>query len=231
MVSAAEPARIGKDRCAKRAWACMCDCGLPTTVLHEILVAGRTKSCGCAQGAFISAAMKKRPLDIGTRYGRLVVTSVEIRRPKDVYTCRCDCGNDKAVTRKDLLRGHVNSCGCLADDSRRARCGSANPSWKPELTAADREHRVRTHVVPGIAAVRDLVFARDYYTCAICQRRGGVALNAHHIMSWAGYPELRLSMDNMVTLCVPCHRAVHRRIRGTAVPVMDKETFLIWAKK
>lgn len=61
---------------------------------------------------------------------------------------------------------------------------------------------------------RESVFARDNYTCVWCNLKGGwnrnlkkrVMLNADHIKPFCDYPELRLSIDNGRTLCLPCHR-------------------------
>ena len=57
---------------------------------------------------------------------------------------------------------------------------------------------------------RSAVFARDNYTCQVCGARG-VKINAHHRKEYAFFPELRYSLDNGVTLCGPCHKAVHAR--------------------
>ena len=59
---------------------------------------------------------------------------------------------------------------------------------------------------------RNAVFERDNYTCQVCGARG-VKVNAHHRKQYAFFPELRYDPDNGVTLCVPCHKAVHRRRR------------------
>ena len=60
---------------------------------------------------------------------------------------------------------------------------------------------------------RTKVFVRDNYTCAVCGSRG-VRLNAHHIKSYADFPELRYDLTNGVTLCEGCHKEVHRQERG-----------------
>ena len=54
------------------------------------------------------------------------------------------------------------------------------------------------------------VFERDNFTCQKCGQRGG-DLNAHHIKSWSKHPELRLDTSNGITLCVECHKEVHRQ--------------------
>lgn len=52
---------------------------------------------------------------------------------------------------------------------------------------------------------REAVFQRDNWTCIWCGDRG-VRLNADHIKPFSLFPELRFSIDNGRTLCVPCHK-------------------------
>jgi hypothetical protein len=49
------------------------------------------------------------------------------------------------------------------------------------------------------------VFERDNFSCQFCGIRG-VYITAHHIKSWAKYPELRLIIANGITLCEECHK-------------------------
>jgi len=41
-----------RDSKGNRRWLCKCDCGAEHTVLHQKLVEGNTKSCGCLQREF-----------------------------------------------------------------------------------------------------------------------------------------------------------------------------------
>lgn len=57
---------------------------------------------------------------------------------------------------------------------------------------------------------RTAVFVRDDYTCQACLRRGG-RLHAHHVLLFSEYPELRLDLENGLTLCILCHDKIHHR--------------------
>lgn len=57
---------------------------------------------------------------------------------------------------------------------------------------------------------RDSVYRRDGYSCQKCGKVGG-RLHAHHIEPFAVSKEKRFDLSNGMTLCVLCHRAIHRR--------------------
>jgi len=57
------------------------------------------------------------------------------------------------------------------------------------------------------------IFERDSYTCQVCRKVGGY-LMAHHIKSWAKYPQLRLIITNGITLCEACHKLSHKTMIG-----------------
>ena len=48
---------------------------------------------------------------------------------------------------------------------------------------------------------------RDGMRCAVCASKD--RLEAHHIISIADRPDLKLSLDNGVALCKKCHKSVH----------------------
>lgn len=52
---------------------------------------------------------------------------------------------------------------------------------------------------------RQKVFGRDNFTCRGCGLHG-VYLEAHHVKSWAKFPESRFDVNNGLTLCKGCHK-------------------------
>lgn len=60
----------------------------------------------------------RKPIEPGTRFGRLVVLSKagKHRNGQTLYECRCDCGNVKKIRKTELLHGRTKSCGCMAKE-------------------------------------------------------------------------------------------------------------------
>lgn len=56
---------------------------------------------------------------------------------------------------------------------------------------------------------RDLVYERDNWTCQKCLVRGG-KINAHHIQNFSSNEDLRMDIDNGITLCRECHYKFHK---------------------
>lgn len=54
------------------------------------------------------------------------------------------------------------------------------------------------------------VLDRDDHTCRGCGKAGG-RLHAHHVQEFASNPDLRLDVDNGLTLCPSCHSWIHQR--------------------
>lgn len=61
------------------------------------------------------------PVQIGDRYGRLLVTARSGRNKFRFSTwfCKCDCGGVKVVDSRSLRRGGTRSCGCLTRERKR----------------------------------------------------------------------------------------------------------------
>ena len=60
---------------------------------------------------------------------------------------------------------------------------------------------------------RENVLKRDNYTCQKC----GIFnknLNVHHLKSFAKFKELRYEINNGITLCIDCHRKIHKKVEA-----------------
>lgn len=94
-------------------WHCKCDCGGSIDATTRQLLSGAIKSCGCER------VPHPRELDLrGQRFGKLTVlyrTEKRMDQGSIVWVCQCDCGNQKEVSAKRLMKGKVRSCGCLSD--------------------------------------------------------------------------------------------------------------------
>jgi hypothetical protein len=56
---------------------------------------------------------------------------------------------------------------------------------------------------------RAAVIERDHGRCRHCGSPD--FLHVHHILSWAMHPEMRLDVENGITLCAECHGIAHRK--------------------
>ena len=129
----------------------------------------------------------------------------------DPPLCLCGCGeptpwNRRANRWRSRVPGHrVPPPACRGRSKGRA--GSLNAAWKGGVTP-ERQRLYRSSVWKTLVAA---VFKRDAYHCTRCGspklRKGW--LHAHHVLPWADFPGSRLEIDNLVTLCKPCHLWVH----------------------
>jgi len=89
-------------------WECLCRCGNTTVVQGSGLRNGHVRSCGCS-----------RREDLVNRvFGRLTAIKPTRANRKSGWSweCLCECGKTKVVLAASLLRGSVQSCGCLSRD-------------------------------------------------------------------------------------------------------------------
>lgn len=82
--------------------------------------------------------------------------------------------------------------------------GEKNGNWKGGITP--KYHKIKRSIEYRLW--RKAVFARDNWTC---QKYGGkeIKLIPHHIQNFAEYPELRLVIDNGITLSEKAHKKFH----------------------
>jgi len=115
---------------------------------------------------------------------------------------------DKSFMAKafEIKRGGGKYCStlCANKDYYNKYGGSKASNWK------GGKQRNKHNGEAKYKIWRTSVFKRDNYTCQECGQVGG-KLNAHHILSWASYPDQRYILKNGITLCTKCHREKHRK--------------------
>lgn len=89
----------------------------------------------------------------------------------------------------------------------------------------------------GKYGIRQQALKRDNYECQECKRLGyvhvdsqkvdgekkSIELNVHHIKEIEDHPELALSLENTITLCLNHHNEMHGRVFGTKEVKWDDE--------
>lgn len=83
---------------------CQCNCGNIIDLRKSNVINGHTKSCGCLN-------KNKHKIDrTGQKFGMLTIIK-ELGGNK--VLCHCDCGNEKIITKSNIIKGGIKSCGCL----------------------------------------------------------------------------------------------------------------------
>ena len=174
---------------------------------------------------------KKHPINIfqditGQKFNRLTVISFNSTKgtsdkKETFWNVKCDCGVEKVIRARALKTNRTYSCGCyykeITENSRiqtlinysKTHTGSKHHNYKPELSDEDRQKRRND---TKIAPIRNKVFERDNYICQCCKKTNTV-LNAHHILPYSTYKELRYNLNNLTTLCYNCHIAYHSKYK------------------
>lgn len=123
-------------------------------------------------------------------------------------------GKNSTVWKNNRIDKICKDCGekfsvCLFRKNTTKFCSmKCYASWKRKQPTKEKYRRERKLTV--YKNWRKTVFERDNYKCIICGEEGG-ELNAHHIKSWKNNLELRYDTDNGITLCVPCHKEIHKK--------------------
>jgi hypothetical protein len=110
----------------------------------------------------------------------------------------------EAISKSRTGKKYPNLAG--KNNGMYGRTGKENPNWKGGVTP----ERQKLYVSEKWKEIIKTIFRRDNYRCAVC---GGTSrnLHAHHIKTWADYPENRLDIDNLITVCKKCHHWIHSK--------------------
>ncbi len=151
-----DPARSPGGKAIRR-WVCRCDCGREITVNQNSLTGKNgTRSCGCSRGDALRVDMT------GQRFGRLTVTGpaplpkTQSNGQQTGWACKCDCGNTYIATRKTLLSGKAQSCGCLLRETATKKMVVDNVNKKYDgtmISAISPDRKPNANNTSGIKGV------------------------------------------------------------------------------
>jgi hypothetical protein len=107
----------GEPQGSRATWHVHCVCGNEPTVREDHLLAGRSKSCGCASTRFKQAKLGKRFNLVNKRFGSLLVvwrkgSERAGESSHALWECKCDCGNMVTARAGALKDGRITHCGC-----------------------------------------------------------------------------------------------------------------------
>lgn len=101
------------------------------------------------------------------------------------------------------ILGHGKNKDYCREHSAKGK-GNNHYNWKGGITSENSKIRKSTQY----SEWRNSVFTRDNFTCQKCGATH-INLNAHHIQPFFKFPELRMDIDNGITLCNTCHKLAH----------------------
>lgn len=96
-------------------YSCLCDCGNTIEIRKDQITSRKDLSCGCKTKTNYNDI-------IGKKYNRLTVLEYKRQGTRNLYVCKCDCGNIIETDRNHILSGHTQSCGCI----QKEKCSKIN---------------------------------------------------------------------------------------------------------
>lgn len=198
-------------------WTCICQCGMTHVVKSTHLKNGTTRSCGCLNKESASKMATKRRENLhGKRFGKLVVVNYAGysigNRPRNVWRCVCDCGNEIVVMAQSLKGGLTTSCGCYRREVVKQNTITHGQSNTKAYHAFRTRKRKENKCVLDAAWTLEMenFLRRIQTTCAICSRTEqenlscyGKRLEIDHVSPLS--LGRGLSPGNAVVLCRGCN--------------------------
>jgi 5-methylcytosine-specific restriction endonuclease McrA len=114
-------------------------------------------------------------------------------------------GKERVKKNPGFYKELIRKCNTPEANAKKSHKGKNHPLWIEDKSKLKH----REHSTIRVKLWRLDVFERDEFICQRCNKKGG-KLQAHHIKSWAKYPDVRFDVNNGITLCIKCHKIIHK---------------------
>lgn len=140
----------------------------------------------------------------------------------ECYTCR----EEFLKTKNQVIKYNFHFCSkdCQREGYKKLLTGENNPNYNFDKS---NEERDKHRNINGYNEWVRKVFARDNYTCQCCGDDKGGNLNAHHKYNYSEHKELRVDINNGITLCEVCHMKFHKQYGYRRNTQQQIEEFII----
>lgn len=201
----------------------ICSCGAAASIAFDKFRVGQR--CVNCRGKRAGEKMRLSYDFVKRRFaeGGCELLSKEYEAFHEKLRYKCSCGKEAYIAYAKFQAGQRCKY-CKSDRISAKTRGSLNPAYKADKTD---EQRIKDRKFPEYLEWRRKVYERDDYACQTCGMRGRT-LNAHHIQSYAKFPELRTDIDNGITLCADCHKEYHRKIEHNTATLEGWADYQEW---
>ena len=117
------------------------------------------------------------------------------------YTCYYESLKGKAIskeTRVKIGNAHKGRPSIFKGIKRPYMIGDKNHNWVSDRSLLKKDNRRNDS---AYKEWRKNVYFRDNFKCKIANTDCSGKIEAHHILGWKHYPELRYNVSNGITLC------------------------------
>ena len=123
----------------------------------------------------------------------------------------CVCGKDFLVVfcKKDIAKYCSRACADRKPAWNRGLkgllTGENNGRWVKDRTKLSKINEQGERRTSAYVIWRKQIYIRDNFKCRINNEDCEGRIEAHHILGWTDYPELRYEINNGITLCHAHH--------------------------
>ena len=178
--------------------------------VYEMSFENYTKGQGCP---YCSHRKLNKELSLGYLYPEVfdVWSDKNKKSPYDYFShstslawFKCPEGRHDDYKRKIYTSANLDfRCPICSVEDHVVYKGSDSHLWKGGVTDLNKLERSGAKYKKW----RESIFKKDDFTCQCCLKRG-CDLNAHHILNFSDYEDLRYDINNGITLCENCHNVV-----------------------